>query len=281
MKTYIKYIVTSVCIAFFSCTDVIDVDLQDAAPRLVIEASIDWEKGSLGNNQVIRLSTSIPYFNNQSYNPVIGASVKVTNDLDNSEFIFEDMNNGTYSISTFIPVENQSYTLEVNYNNETYIATETMVSVVDIANIYQSIENGFDDEALEVNIDFDDPIIEENYYLFKFQEEGDLLPELLNISDEFTDGNTMTVFFEKGEDEDINQTEFEPGDVANIEFYGISEQYYNYIGLLIEQYESTGDPFTTTPVALRGNCTNPSNPDNYAFGYFRLSQVVKESYTFQ
>lgn len=281
MNTQIKSIIVIVSVVLSSCTDVIDVDVPVAAPRLVIEASLDWEKGTLGNNQTIKLSTSTPYFDTQIINEVIGASVKVINDTDNTEFVFTDMNDGTYSISNFIPIINQSYTLEVDYNNETYIAKETLIPVVDIADIYQSKEDGFESEALEVNVDFIDPVDEENYYLFKFQEQGDLLPELFDISDEFTDGNRMTVFFEKGDIEDINQEEFIPGDIVDIKFYGVSEQYSNYMRLLIEQYESVGDPFSSTPVALRGNCTNPSNPDNYAFGYFRLTQVVKEVYTFQ
>jgi hypothetical protein len=171
--------------------------------------------------------------------------------------------------------------LEVIHDGQTYIAQETMISVVEIAEINQSIEDGFDDEVLEVNILFDDPADEENFYFFRFQEQGDLLPELLDISDEFTNGNQMTIFYEKEEDEDINQEEFEAGDVVDIKFHGVSERYYNYIRLLIEQYDSVGNPFSATPVPLKGNCTNPANPDQYAFGYFRLSETVTTSYTFQ
>ncbi len=40
------------------------------------------------------------------------------------------------------------------------------------------------------------------------------------------------------------------------------------------------DFFDTTPVAVKGNCLNETNSDNYAFGYFRLTEVVKASYTF-
>ena len=73
---------------------------------------------------------------------------------------------------------------------------------------------------------------------------------------------------------------FRPGDVVDISFFGISEAYSDYIGILIEQSEGAG-LFSTTPVPLRGNCINTTTPDNYAFGYFRLTQVVKTSYTFQ
>jgi len=265
---------------FTSCTDVIEVDVPEAPPRLVIEASLDWEKSRFGNVQVIKLSQSTPFFDANSLSPVTGASVKVTNDTNNVEFIFEDQNDGTYSILTFVPIIDQSYTLEVIYNGETYIAQETLTSVPDINSIYQSTTEGFNDEVLEVNVLFDDPADIENFYLFRFQERGDLLPDLLDISDEFTDGNEMRVFYEKEEDSDINQKEFEIGDVVDINFYGISERYFNYIRLLNEQYGSSGDPFSSAPVPLRGNCTNPTNPDNYAFGYFRLTQVVTESYTF-
>lgn len=281
MKIYFKSLIILVTIVMSSCTDVIDVDVPTAEPRLVIEATIEWEKGTTGNEQLIKLSTSVPYFSSTTNNIVTGASVKITNNTDNTEFIFIDQNNGNYTNSSFIPVLNDAYTLEVNYEGETYIAHENFVPVVDIVEITQTREDGFDSDLLEVNVLFDDPEDEENFYFLKFQEEGDILPELFDISDEFTNGNRMTVFYEKEEDEDINQKEFEVGDVVNIEFYGVSEPYFNYIRLLIEQYESVGDPFSTTPVALRGNCTNPNNPDNYAFGYFRLTEVVKTNYTFE
>jgi hypothetical protein len=48
----IKYILL-LMIAMFAagCEDVVDVDLNTAAPRLVIDASIDWEKGTDGSVQ--------------------------------------------------------------------------------------------------------------------------------------------------------------------------------------------------------------------------------------
>ena len=142
-------------------------------------------------------------------------------------------------------------------------------------------EDGFDDEALEVNLDFDDPADEENYYLVKVKAEDNMLPVMFDISDEFTNGNLISVYYEREEDEDINQVEFATGDIVDIEFYGVSKQFHDYIRLLIEQYESVGDPFSSTPVALKGNCVSITNPNNYAHGYFRLTQVVKTTYTFQ
>ncbi len=264
-----------------SCTDVVDVEVPEAPPRLVVEASIDWEKGTRGNAQSIRLSTSAPFFSNLEDTSVTGASVRVTNTATNEIFVFSDEGNGLYSTITFDPVLNQTYRLDIDYQGETYSAEETMTSVVAIDALSQSRESGFDNEALGVDIAFNDPPNEENFYFFRFEEEGDLFPELLAIPDEFTDGNRLDVFFEKEEDEDEGIEEFVAGDIVNIKFYGISEQYFNYVDLLIEQFEGGGNPFGTVPASLKGNCINLTNPENYAFGYFRLTEVVCTSYVFE
>ena len=39
---------------FSSCEDVVDISLQEGTKRLVIDANINWEKGTIGNEQVIR-----------------------------------------------------------------------------------------------------------------------------------------------------------------------------------------------------------------------------------
>lgn len=281
MNRYLKLTLILLSITFASCEDVIDVDVQTAPSRLIIEASLDWEKGTIGNEQTIKLSTSTPYFDTTTNTAVINASVKVTNDTDTTEDVFTHQGNGIYSTTTFEPIINQSYTLEVIHDGETYTANETLTSVTDITDINQSIKDGFDDEELEVNVVFTDPQEEENYYLFKFQKQGDLFPSLEEGDDEFVNGNEITWWFEKEEDDDTDKIEvLLPGDVVDISFFGISEAYSNYIGILIEQSNGAG-PFGTTPVPLRGNCINTTTPDNYAFGYFRLTQVIKTSYTFE
>uniref|UniRef100_UPI00404A8119 DUF4249 domain-containing protein n=1 Tax=Gelidibacter sp. TaxID=2018083 RepID=UPI00404A8119 len=281
MKPYIKLLALFVCLILISCEDVIDVDVPTGKSRLVIEASLDWEKGTLGNTQTIKLSMSTPYFQTPSDTFVTGASVRVVNSNTDEEFMFTDQNDGTYTTSDFVPVVGNTYNLEVIHNDETYTATETLMSVPDINSITQSVDGGFDDELFEVNIYFNDPIDEENFYLLKYFEQGDLFPVLEDASDEFTNGNEIHDFWEKEEDEDTNEQPFEIGDTVEINLYGISEGYYNFIRILIEQYESGGSPFSSTAAQIRGNCINETNPDNYAYGYFRATQVVKETYTFE
>jgi hypothetical protein len=171
--------------------------------------------------------------------------------------------------------------LEVVYEGETYTARETMTPVVAIDSVFQSTDNGFDQNALEVNVLFTDPAIIPNFYLARFERRGDLFPTLFDIKDEFTDGNQIRIIYERFDNEDTGEREFEPGDIVDISLNGISSQYYDYIRLLIEQTGNTGNLFTTIPADLRGNCINITNPDNYAYGYFRLTEVDKRIYTFE
>ncbi|MGW9686706.1 DUF4249 domain-containing protein [Flagellimonas sp. 2504JD1-5] len=281
MKRIYKIFFSIAILCIASCTDVVEVDVPEGPIRLTIEASLDWEKGTSGNEQTILLSTSTPFFERQQNSAVNGAIVQVTNNDSGAIFTFQDQNDGRYTTSTFIPVVGNSYTLEILYEGEQYTATETMLPVSEFSAITQSTEDGEDDEALEVNVSFQDPADIENYYFLRFHSRNDRLPELFYIKDEFVDGNEVTFYYEKLEDEQENIKEFEPGDVVDIQLLGISEDYHNYLRLLVEQFESAGNPFSATPVALVGNCINVDNPDNTPYGYFRVSEKVESSFTFE
>ncbi|MCL6272928.1 DUF4249 domain-containing protein [Muricauda sp. 2012CJ35-5] len=262
-----------------SCTDVVSVDVPEGPIRLTIEASLDWEKGTSGNVQTVLLSNSTAFFDNENPAPVTGAVVQVINNDSGAVFNFADQNNGSYSTNSFVPVLGNSYTLNVTYQGERYTGTETLNPVSDITDIFQSLEDGEDDEALEINVSFQDPVDEENYYFLRFQSRNDQLPELFDIKDEFIDGNLATFYWEKTGDDDTD--EFIPGETVDVKLLGVSEDYYYYLQLLIEQYESAGDPFSATPVPLVGNCINLDNPENVPYGYFRVTQMVQDSYTFE
>ncbi len=279
MKNIVKIIVSIFCVLIFSCTDVIDVEVQNGQERLVVEASLDWEKGTTGNVQTIRLGKSTPFFDTNSITEVTGASVEVTNDSSGQTFVFADQNDGEYRTNSFNPVLGQSYSLRIEYNGEVYTARETMTGVTDITDIYQARDDGFDDEELELHVIFTDPANEENNYLFTFYRQGDLLPDLEVAEDEFVDGNELDWWYEIEEDEDENVVPFAPGDIVDIEMYGISRPYYDYIKILVEQLGGMG-LFEATPVSAKGNCINETTPEDYAYGYFRLTQMVKARYTF-
>ncbi|WP_339726025.1 DUF4249 family protein [Maribacter stanieri] len=279
MQNPIKFIALIFLCTMVSCTDVIDVDVQTDTIRLVVEASLDWEKGTTGNEQTITLRTSTPFFDTQSTD-VVGAQVSVTNDVNGEVYLFTDQADGTYTTDTFNPQLDASYTLEIIYDGQTYTANDTMNQVADIIDVFQDTEDGFDDETIELHIVFNDFEAEGDNYFFKYERPQDLLPILESGDDEFINGNEVDWWFEINDDDD-EEGEIKPlapGDVVTISMHSISRPYYNYIDIVIDQLGGVGI-FESTPVAIKGNCINTTNPDNYAHGYFRVTQKNTVIYT--
>ena len=256
-----------------NCEDVVDIDLDTAEPRLVIDASINWFKNTPGNEQSIRLSLTAPFFD-ESVPPANGATVQIT-DSNNNVFNFvEDGLTGIYRNNNFIPEIDETYVLTIFYEGETYTGTETLKSVVPIDSVEQEDEGGFTSEDIELNAFYTDPAGIENYYFFEFINDIPTVPTLEVYEDRFTDGNQIFGFY--------TEEDLESGNIVTIRNYGVSERFYEFMFVLLQQgSEDGGGPFETQPATVRGNCINTTNPDNFPFGYFRLSEVDELIYTVQ
>ncbi|WP_353778498.1 DUF4249 family protein [Winogradskyella sp. 3972H.M.0a.05] len=258
-------LVLSILFVFTSCEDEISVDLNNAEPRLVIEASINWFKGTAGNEQQIKLTLSAPYFDDE-VPPANGATIFITDENNNTFNFIENGVTGIYQNSTFIPVIDGVYNLTVIYEGDTYTATETLKSVASIEFVEQNDEGGFTGEETELKAFYTDPADEENYYFFEFISDIPAIPTLEVYDDEFTNGNQIFGFY--------TEEELDTGDVVTIRNYGVSRRFYEFMFILLQQNsEEGGGPFETQPATVRGNCINTTSPDDFPFGYFRLSEV--------
>ncbi|SHL36600.1 protein of unknown function [Chitinophaga jiangningensis] len=266
-----KNIIIAGCLLLWSCTKVIEVNLETAAPRLVIDASIDWIKGTTGREQQIKLSTTTGYYSAQ-FPTVSGAEIVMTN-AGNRVFTFvENSGTGVYTCSDFEPVIGEVYTLKVVLNRETYTATETCIGVPVIADhIEQRNDGGVGGDEVEIKYCYLDNGNEENYYLHRIVSPVSTFPDYKVRDDERSQGNLMQEFFS---DEDLKA-----GDRLNIRLYGISRRYYDYFRKLQVAAGAGAGPFQTTPGAVRGNIVNQTNFDNFAYGYFRVSEVDDRDYT--
>ncbi|MGJ8667769.1 MAG: DUF4249 domain-containing protein [Patiriisocius sp.] len=261
------FILFLIATVFWSCEEVIDVELDTSSPRLVVDASINvlLDDGSVSSTFI--LSETAPFFGNE-VPPVTDAIVTLTS--ENGEvFSFEHQQNGKYT-ATVIPEANLDYSLEIIYNNETYTATTSLQKVVPLEEVRQNNEGGFTGDMIELEIDFTDPANVNNFYFFEgLSSRGDLRD---SFSDEFFDGNTVQAFYFA---EDI-----EAGDVISFNLYGVDEQFYNFMFALLQQgSDEGGGPFETQPATIRGNIINETNPDNYPLGYFRISELSRTVYT--
>ena len=223
----LQYIFVFCLLSMVSCEDVIDVELSTVEPKLVIDASLRWIKGSNGQSQEIKLTLSAPYFET-NIPPATGAQVTVTDAENNIYNFIEEGSTGIYRTTNFVPVIDGEYNLTIVYENETYTGTETMMSVAPIDRVEQKNDGGFSGEDIELKAYYTDPVGVKNFYLFEFLVVNKSTLSLEVYDDEFTDGNEIFAFYS---DEDLKA-----GDELIITNSGISQRTYDFLNILLQAY---------------------------------------------
>jgi hypothetical protein len=253
---------------FISCDKVVDLDLETADPKIVIDAEIIWEKGTSGSEQSIKISRIAPYYSGDTPK-VSGAKVRIENG-SGAIFTFNESAPGLYVCSNFVPVVNMEYKLFVQVDGQSLTASEKLIAVPPIDRVEQ--ERMPDITGPDLNVVafyYKDPINEANYYLTDYRSDFLLFPEYVSTNDEFINGNEIN---EKFADPDL-----QPGKILAITHRGISKNFFHYMNLILEV--SSSNPFGATPGNIRGNIVNTTDANNFALGYFRLCEANRISYT--
>jgi hypothetical protein len=273
MKNIKNILILLLPFLFLSCEKVIDVDLQTAEPRIVIDASIKWIKGTSGNNQKIKLTTTTDYYNSQ-IPTVSGAVVFITNKANKTFSFIEKPGTGDYFCTDFSPELNGEYILTVAHNGATYTATETLKAVPTIDEIEQKDNGGFTGKDIEIKAYFTDNGNTDDFYLSRFKTSFSNYPTYEVDQDKYFQGNQIFTLF--------TSKDLKKGQNIAISLAGISQRYYNYINVLLSIAGSNGgSPFQSPPATVRGNLINKINESNYALGYFSLSETDEKIYTIQ
>lgn len=272
MKTLYKFFLFISIFHFVSCEEVIDIELDTAAPRLVVDASLEWAKGTDGSTQTIYLSTTTAFFAD-AYPKVSGALVQVSN-TNNQTFLFSETEPGVYQCNNFVPEIDMEYTLQITYQGEVFEAKEIMMKTPSILNVEQNNNAGILQEDIEVKFFFQDIVNETNFYKEKYEVAFQDLPIYRLVQDRFQANNLMfgNYFNEK----------LEPGQEITFTLTGVSQRHYNYLRVLLSVAgSSSGSPFQAPPGTVRGNLINKTNPNNFALGYFYAGETDKFTYTIQ
>lgn len=126
MRNSFKILSTTLLILIlFSCEKVIEVELENGTSQLVVDAFIN-NKSSL---QTIQLTKSSDFFGEAQFEAATGATVTVTNEANNNQFVFTDGdNNGKYTFGgngtdSLALDTGVTYSLRIEYENEVYTST--------------------------------------------------------------------------------------------------------------------------------------------------------------
>lgn len=267
-----------------SCSkEVVLDDIKNATPRLVVEASLDWNKDNdeASKRQTIKLTMSTPYYS-QDYPSVTDATVSVTNGSNESMGSFVYVPEEELYVATDFekPIAGETYYLKIEVNGQVYTANDEYTSIVDPNHIEQSFNDDFgeDNELIEVKLNVDNEIGVDNFFFFKIEP-----PKDIQVLPDYGTADDSLLSEEPGENNyDFNyfDDEIVPGDLLRITTYGISERYYNFLNKVLLTADGGQDgPFATAPATIRGNILNETDEENRAFGYFSVNEFSYTEYT--
>ncbi|MCK0159847.1 DUF4249 family protein [Allomuricauda sp. F6463D] len=296
MKKFLTYIFITVIIT--SCEDIIDVDLPELETRLVVDGLLRVDKSEPFIDVRITMRETSSFFDEnqptQVENPVISYGVLteegVFESLSFSNLVEEEPGTGVYvpdpNFTTDQRIRTSSaqpgvvFILQVTHNGKKYFAQTEYAPTVPIDNLEQGEDTFIDEEETEVIVTFTDDGINDNFYVFDFMN-----AEYLTVEDEFFQGQQFQFSYfydELTSDSDVT-----------VSILGATEDFYNYMDLVLEQTQSTGGVFQTPVATVRGNVfditgldnitilDNVERPNDYALGYFAVVQEYTSSITIQ
>jgi hypothetical protein len=246
------------------CQKVINVDLNQATPRIVIEGLINDRRGPYS----VSISKSGSYFNQPALPSVSGASVIITDNTGQNDTL-KEVSTGIYITLKTRGLPGNTYTLRVISDNVEYTGTTTMPSHVNIDSLtlvkrdsprFDFGGNPRNDTHIDIHCSFKDPE-EKNFYRIKVFKNDSINTENYRLyDDQYTNGSET----------ELRVANATAGDTFRIELLSIDKQTYGYYRTL-EDLLFTNPFFGSTPA-------NPNNNlNNGALGYFGACAVSSKT----
>lgn len=284
------YIILLSAFALTSCEEVIDLNLDTAPKKLVIDAALDWKKGEAKAYPIVDISYTEAYFG-ETHSPAIdNAVVKIVSGTQTYSLTLWD---GTTTITSdnldklkggsryvfpagISPELGKDYELIIELNGQTYTAKDKMLEapVIPSNKIVQKENGGFLADRKEVRFYFDginDGVA--NAYLLKLSQ-SNISKTVYGTLDDNYIANNKFFFIMAGVD---NDEKLNKGDVVNVILYRIHPQYKEFAQMIV-QISRGQNPFAI-PTRPIGNIVNTTNKRENPLGAFRVAQYTTLQYT--
>lgn len=244
-----------------SCEKVIDINLNKANPKYVIEGSISDQAGDCK----VLVTQTINFSDPTAFNGVENAIVSIRED-QKAPLKLIQLSPGIYQ-SDMKTIPSHSYTLSVIIGSQEFTSTVKTPAKASFDSLYIIDFSSFGTSLKFANIIFKDPEGIGNSYRFVQYKNNFENPNIFVLNDLYSDGrsiNTFLAFFSDSDNQQINS-----GDTVKVEMQGIDPSVYKF--------------FFSLNQGSRGSSDNvaPGNPvtniQGGAIGYF--SAYVKETKT--
>jgi hypothetical protein len=259
MKNYKIILAAFLLLAMASCEKVINVDLKNAAPRIVIEGTVD----NSGKPAKVIISKSIVFSANNTYPAVSGAVVKITDNAGNT-FTLNETSAGIYTNALLIGVVGKTYNLSVTVEGKNYTASSTIPrqAAIDTLTIETFATGTAGSSQKVVNVIYTDPVgFGDNIQIG--QSVNGKPDDAIRVGDDsYSDGSSSPNPVFGGE------AKLKSGDVVKIELRFIDKFVYRYMRGLAD---------------LQSGNTVPANPDTNIsgnpLGYFSAHTTETKTIT--
>jgi hypothetical protein len=243
-----------------SCEQVISVDLNQAAPQVVIEGIVTDQPGPYS----VSLTESGNYFEQSLYfPPVTNALVVLSDDLGNRDTLKEGTP-GTYKSSLVLRgMPGRTYALRVETGGKRYDAFSTMPQKAAIDSLFavpRSSSRG--DPGYDIYLLFKDPPELGNYYRVNVHVSNPLVAmdsidgrRYRLYSDKLTNGNEALYRIRA-------RRTIVPGDTITVDLLSLDRAAYDYYRTLNDILTSDRSPTSLSPANPNTNLSNGS------LGYF-------------
>jgi hypothetical protein len=243
------------------CEDVIQVDLDSAEPRIVIEGYI-FDDPSIAT---VKISRSGDFYDPSIFPSVTGADVKMCNDIGDTVSL-DEYRPGTYLTNYLRGMPGLIYTAIVTVDSVTYTASAAMTQPIRIEALgYEYQEGGgfgpYEDAGYRLHVQFTDPEGVRDFCLLRIRQNDEILQGYFLYDGEWNDGNVI--------DYDYFSRVFDPGDSVYVELITMDEVVFDYFSTLVNVVATEEGGNT------QGVPANPNNNwDNDALGYFGAFAVT-------
>lgn len=260
MKTGLQVSLLFAALGFFaSCEKVVNVDLKNANPTVIIEGIITDESGLLSHRVLVSKSKS--FSSDGKNNPVVGAIVVIEDATDKIIDTLLEIKPGEYTTQNILGITGHTYNLKAIVDGISYTSTSTMPKPVELDSLYIQEFPVFGQNFKQIIPVFQDPQGTENYYRFSVQVNDSLQNRFEAWDDLLSDGklNSRPLNIE-------NQDLLDKNDTITITMNTTGKAIYEF--------------FYTLDNASGGGQTpgNPtSNISGNAIGYFGAITLRKRS----
>jgi hypothetical protein len=258
-----------------SCTEKIDIQLDDSYTRLVVEGAVSTDT----LEHIVRLTTTTSYYYPDTAPAVTGASVTIS---DGNDTIFlSEVSPGVYMTpDDYYGVPGRTYSLAVHLKNpiggySEYTASSYLHGIAELDSVGLFLHRDWGKEGVwDVKCYVQEPPTVDYYRFMIYINDNlynDPITQWFVTDDKFFNGSyangASVAYFRQSEPNEALKI----GDTITVEADNISKEYYDYIMQVQAEIQGSVPLFGGPPANVKGNISNG------AIGFFAAYDLTRKS----